>query len=225
MISVVIPTLNAAGVLGETLASVSRARAEIPLEIIVADGGSVDDTALIAERDSTILIEAPRGRGRQLARGVQAASGDWFLFLHADTRLAPSWSQAAGAFAADPRNRRRAGYFRFRLDDTGWSVRVLEATVLWRCRVLALPYGDQGLLISRGFYEELGGYRAVPLMEDVDLVRRIGRRRLRALPARAVTSAEKYRRDGYLIRPLRNLLCLGLYSVGVPPRYIESIYR
>lgn len=104
-------------------------------------------------------------------------------------------------------------------------MRVLEATVLWRCRVLALPYGDQGLLISRGFYEELGGYRAVPLMEDVDLVRRIGRRRLRALPARAVTSAEKYRRDGYLIRPLRNLLCLGLYSVGVPPRYIESIYR
>ncbi len=225
MISVVIPTLNAAGVLGETLAGLARARAETPLEIIVSDGGSVDDTALLAERDGAILIEAPRGRGRQLARGAQAASGDWFLFLHADTRLAPSWSQAAGTFAADPRNRRRAGYFRFHLDDTGWSVRLLEATVLWRCRVLALPYGDQGLLISRGFYEELGGYRAVPLMEDVDLVRRIGRRHLRALSARAVTSAEKYRRDGYLVRPLRNLLCLGLYSVGVPPRYIESIYR
>lgn len=225
MLSVVIPTLNAAGVLSETLRCLAQTDCEIPLEVIVADGGSVDDTALLAERDGAILIEAPRGRGRQLARGAQAAGGDWFLFLHADTRLSPTWAQTVRTFIADSRNRRRAGYFHFRLDDKGWSVRALEAAVLWRCRVLALPYGDQGLLISRNFYEELGGYRAVPLMEDVDLVRRIGRRHLRALSARAVTSSEKYRRDGYLFRPLRNLLCLGLYSLGVPPRYIETIYR
>jgi hypothetical protein len=87
-----------------------------------------------------------------------------------------------------------------------------------------LPYGDQGLLISRGLYGRLGGFRPLPLMEDVDLVRRIGWRRLRPLPGAAETSAIRYRRDGYVLRPLRNLCCLTLYFLGVPPRAIEKIY-
>jgi hypothetical protein len=91
--------------------------------------------------------------------------------------------------------------------------------------VLGLPYGDQGLLIGRAFYHELGGYRRIPLMEDVNLVRRIGRRRLVMLAAEAVTSAEKYQREGYRRRVLRNALCLTLYTLGVPPRLLASLYR
>ena len=94
----------------------------------------------------------------------------------------------------------------------------------WRCRLLALPYGDQGLLIPRGLYEALGGFRPLPLMEDVDLVRRIGRRRLALLPVAAVTSAARYRRAGYGPRVLRNLACLSLYGLGVPPRVIARLY-
>ena len=96
--------------------------------------------------------------------------------------------------------------------------------VACRCRWLVLPYGDQGLLISRKLYDELGGFRPMPMMEDVDLVRRIGRKRLTMLGHRAVTSAARYRRDGYLRRSARNLTCLSLFCVGVPPRLIARLY-
>ncbi|MEQ8195811.1 MAG: glycosyl transferase family 2, partial [Rhodospirillales bacterium] len=88
-----------------------------------------------------------------------------------------------------------------------------------------LPYGDQGLLISRGFYDSLGGFKPLPLMEDVDLIRRIGRKRIDVLPVAAITSAERYRRGGYIARPLRNLFCLMLYFLGVVPEKIERFYR
>jgi hypothetical protein len=121
-------------------------------------------------------------------------------------------------------NRARAAYLRFRLDDRSPAARRIEAIVDWRCRLLALPYGDQGLLIAAAFYRALGGFRPLPLMEDVDLVRRIGRRRLVPLAADAVTSAARYRREGYLSRPLRNLGCLALYFLGLPPRVILRLY-
>ena len=222
MLTIIIPTLNAATALGETLASVRTAP---PGEIIVVDGGSGDDTLSIAKAFGAHVIEARQGRGQQLAVGALASHGEWLLFLHADTRLADGWRSVVGAFMADPRNRRCAGYFRFALDDPARAARRIEAAVRWRNRALGLPYGDQGLLISRAFYEEVGGYRALPLMEDVNLVVRIGRRRLVELGAEAVTSAEKYRRDGYVRRPLRNLLCLALYGAGVPVRVIAGLYR
>lgn len=225
LLSVIIPTLNAAGVLSATVDGVQAGQGVLALEILVADGGSIDDTRLIATQKDVIFLEAPRGRGQQLAKAAAETAGDWLLFLHADTRLSPGWWDAAKAFIADPRNEHRAGYFRFRLDDDARAARLLEVLVRWRCRLFGLPYGDQGLLISRAFYEALGGYKRIPLMEDVDLAARIGRRNLRPLNARALTSPEKYRRDGYLLRPLRNLVCLGLYSVGVSPRYIAGLYR
>jgi hypothetical protein len=117
-----------------------------------------------------------------------------------------------------------AGYFRFALDSQDARARRLENLVAWRCRLLALPYGDQALLISRALLRTVGGVRSLPLMEDVDLVRRLGRRRLRELPAAATTSAAKWQRDGWQRRSLRNLLCLTLYFAGVPPRLIARLY-
>ena len=104
------------------------------------------------------------------------------------------------------------------------AARRLERLVAWRCRRLALPYGDQGLLLSRQLYDAFGGFRALPLMEDVDLVRRIGRARLLLIDHEVMTSAARYRRDGYLARSLRNLCCLGLYYLGLPPRLIARLY-
>ena len=225
MLSIIIPTLNSNLSLGRTLDAIAAAKSKIACEVIVADGGSIDETRFTATKGEAIFLEFQRGRGRQLADGAAAAAGDWLLFLHADTRLGAGWAPAVEAFIADPENRLRAGYFRFALDDEATAARLLEYAVAGRSRLLGLPYGDQGLLISRGFYESLGGFKRIPLMEDVDMVRRIGRRHLEALDVVALTSAERYRRDGYLRRPLRNLFCLGLYSVGVSPKRIDTLYR
>ena len=118
----------------------------------------------------------------------------------------------------------KAGYFRLRLASADPRARRLERLVAWRCRTFGLPYGDQGLLIERDFYRRTGGFRALPLMEDVDFARRIGRRNLSALDAEAVTSAERYERDGWLLRPMRNLGCLALYFAGLSPTVIRRLY-
>jgi hypothetical protein len=117
-----------------------------------------------------------------------------------------------------------AATFTLAFDDASPAARRLERIVDWRARRLGLPYGDQGLLLSRALYDRVGGFRPLPLMEDVDLVRRIGRRRIRLLAARAVTSAERYRRDGWIVRPARNLGCLSLYFLGVPPALLAKLY-
>lgn len=224
-LSVVIPTLNAAEALPRALPPLaSMAAVGLVREVIFADGGSTDRTADIAEAAGARLVSAPRGRGGQLAAGAAAGSGEWLLFLHADSALSDGWEDAVRRFVDDPDNADRAGYFRFGLDDPGMPARWLEAVVALRCRLFKLPYGDQGLLISRALYGRLGGYRPLPLMEDVDFVRRIGRRRLAALAAGIRTSAVRYRRDGYLLRPVRNLCCLMLYYFGVSPRVILKLY-
>lgn len=212
-VSVVIPTLNAAAFLPETL----RALGDGP-EVIVVDGGSSDGTAAIAAALGARVITAARGRGSQIAAGVAAAAGPWLLLLHADTRLSPGWRVVVHSSPA------QAGYFRFVLDSRMPQARRLERAVAWRCRVLGLPYGDQGLLIHRDLLCSVGGVKALPLMEDVDLVRRLGRSRLVALEADAMTSAGKWEADGYLRRSARNLLCLSLWFAGVPPRLIRRIY-
>jgi rSAM/selenodomain-associated transferase 2 len=193
-------------------------------EIMVADGGSVDQTNVLAKAAGAQIVAGQRGRGSQLAAGAAAASGAWLLFLHADCRPAPGWPEAVAAFVTAPQAESSAGYFDFALDDAAPAARRLERIVAWRCRVLTLPYGDQGLLISRTLYDAVGGYAALPLMEDVDLVRRLGRRRLAPIGARCVTSANRYRQDGYWRRPLRNLFCLSLYFAGIPPERIVRLY-
>lgn len=223
-LDIVIPCLNAAATLPGALASLVREASDGWAGVIVADGGSADGTPAMAAAAGARVIAAPRGRGPQLAAGAAAGRAPWLLFLHADTRLGIGWRAAVERFAADPANARRAAYFRLRFDSAHPAARRLERGVAWRSRTLGLPYGDQGLLIARPFYEALGGFAPLPLMEDVDLVRRIGRRRLVGLPVDAVTSAARYERDGWMVRPARNLLCLSLYSAGVPPRLIRRVY-
>jgi rSAM/selenodomain-associated transferase 2 len=221
-LSVVIPTLDAAEELPATLAALSGVA--MIQEIIVVDGGSADDSVAVACAAGARIVNAQRGRGTQLTAGAAAAGGDWLLFLHADCRPALGWEAAVANFMAAPGATGRAGYFAFTLDDPRPAARRLERLVAWRCRTWALPYGDQGLLISRTLYEAIGGFAALPLMEDVDLVRRLGRDRLRPIGATIHASARRYRQGGYLRRPLRNLCCLSLYLLGLPPRHIARLY-
>ena len=219
-VSALVPTLNAAASLPATLAALRRAVAEI----IIADGGSTDGTPDIARACGAQVLTAPRGRGPQLRAAAEAASQPWLLALHADTCPGAGWQEAVAGFIMHPEAAKQAGYFRFTLDDAAPEARRLEAMVAWRCRWLGLPYGDQGLLIGRDFYHALGGYEPIPLMEDVALIRRIGRKSLVALPADFITSAEKWRRDGWYARSARNLFCLSLWFAGVSPERIARIY-
>ncbi len=219
-LTAVLPTLNAAESLAGTLAAL---RGEVAATL-VADGGSSDGTPALAAAAGAQVITAPRGRGSQLAAGTAAVPTPWMLVLHADTNPGPGWRDAARAFMADPANARRAAYFRFALDDASPQARRLERLVAWRCRRLGLPYGDQGLLIARDFLAELGGYRPIPIMEDVDLARRIGRARLVALDASFVTSAARWRAEGWWTRSARNLACLALWFAGLPPARIARFY-
>ncbi|MFM2129248.1 MAG: hypothetical protein RL477_794 [Pseudomonadota bacterium] len=234
LLSIVVPTLDAASHLPACFAAIAEGQRLArdcgviapDIELIVADGGSADDTVALAGQWGARVIAAPRGRGSQLAAGADVANGDWLLFLHADTRLADNWLCAVSGHINNPANPGMAAAFRFVLDDPSRAARFLESAVAWRTRALALPYGDQGLLVSRNFYRALGGFGKDPLMEDVDIVCRIGAARLRRLDAAAITSAARYRegKAGWILRPLRNLSCLSLWFLGLPAPMIARLY-
>jgi len=193
-------------------------------EVIVVDGQSTDGSAQVASREGAAVLEVPPCRGAQARAGAQRAASGWLLFLHADTRLdAAAWAAIRRAVAQGDVG--RAGTFRLKLDDGAWQARLIELGVRLRVALLALPYGDQGLLIHRSLYEQAGGYRDLPLMEDVDLVRRLGRRRLARLDGTATTSAERWRRRGWTRQSLANTRCLLLYMLGVPAERIAGMRR
>jgi rSAM/selenodomain-associated transferase 2 len=216
-LSVIIPTLNAAATLPACLAALAPGAALIQ-EIIIVDAGSTDGTRSLAPHAT--WLTAPPSRGGQLRAGAAAATTPFLLLLHADTRLSPDWPNAIEPALNHPET---AHYFQFRLDSPAQAARRLEALVALRCRLLHLPYGDQALLISATLLADIGGLPDIPLMEDVALARRLGRR-LRPLPAHALTSAARYERDGWLRRPLKNLSLLALYFLGVSPARLKRLY-
>ena len=220
----IIPALNEAQLLPQTLRTLDMAR-ELVCEVIVVDGGSTDATRLMAMDANATVVDAPRGRGKQLATGAVQAKGDWLLFLHADTRLGETWPQQVRAFIENPANARRGAYFTFELADVRKSARWYEAMVSLRCRTFNLPYGNQGLLLSTGFYNSLGGFKPVMRMEDVDMVRRIGSKRLVMLKARAVTTRPRYLKEGYVLRPIQNLASLVLYFLSRPVTAIRRLLK
>ncbi len=215
--------MNAGRTLARTLAALRDS--DLGLHITVCDGGSTDDTTAVAQQAGAIVVMAgTAGRGPQLAAGADAGSAPWILFLHADTVLGPGWNAVVRSFTSRKTNAGKAGYFRLRFDTSASQARRVERLAALRCRLLGLPYGDQGLLISRALYEYLDGFKPLPLMEDVEFVRRIGAKNLVALDAEAVTSAARYERDGWLRRPLRNLCYLSLYFRRVPPQTLQRLY-
>lgn len=165
---------------------------------------------------------ARRGRGNQMNAGAAAARGEWLLFLHADSQLPPQWTREIRAAAAHGCG---AGTFRLGIAAAGWRPRVWEWLVRLRVALLTLPYGDQGLFVRRGIFEALGGYRDMPLMEDVDFVRRT-RERTRIHKGRlaVVTSARRWERDGWFRRSATNLALVSRYRFGADVRQLARMY-
>ncbi|MEL6359680.1 MAG: TIGR04283 family arsenosugar biosynthesis glycosyltransferase [Pseudomonadota bacterium] len=231
-LSVVIPTLNASPFLPACLEGLFEGvTAGLIRELIVADGGSADETVEVAAAAGARVIRAAPGRGGQLAAGANSARGEWLLFLHGDTRLDVGWSQEVMGHLAQMPD--KAAVFRLRFGSGRaafplWPWLVARSANL-RARIFALPYGDQGFLISKKQYTELGGYAPISLFEDVDLVQRYtkayGRKALKMFAARAITSPERYERDGYWRRIAKNQKCLWLYLSGTDIDRIAEEYR
>jgi rSAM/selenodomain-associated transferase 2 len=221
-LSIVIPALDEAANLARVLPTlVAR---EPAAEVLVVDGGSADDSrAAVARVPSVRWLSGPRGRARQMNAGARAARGDVLLFLHADTVLPDGAGAAILAALTDPDV--AGGRFDVRLD----SRRPLLALVGWlmnrRSRLTGICTGDQGIFVRRTVFEALGGYPDIPLMEDVELSRRLKRRgRLVALPLRVVTSARKWEREG-VVRTIVLMWGLRLlYALGVSPARLHRCY-
>jgi glycosyltransferase involved in cell wall biosynthesis len=212
MISVVIPALNSERLLPRCFDSLITAAVRgVVRDVIVCDAGSTDATLAIADAAGAHIVHAHKGRGPQLAQGAAAAKSDWLLFLHPETALEPGWEAEAESFISQAvMERPRAAVFRFALEDFGGEARRAELKARLRTALFALPYGDQGLLIPKRLYQKIGGYRALADMEDADMVRRIGRRRLVSLRARAVNVARPPK------SAWRGLALLLLHALRVP---------
>lgn len=227
MISVIIPTLNDEAHLAEALTALVPAAVEgLVREVIIADGGSSDRTLEIADGAGAEVVGAGAGRGARLRAGAERARQPWLLFLNADTVLEAGWEREASLHIERVQNGRRkatAATFRLALDDDGALARVVERLAALRTALLKLPRGDQGLLVSRALYAETGGFLALPVLEDVDLGRRIGRRRMSVLAARALTVGEPMARKGSIARMVRAELQLWLHVLGLPVATIASL--
>jgi rSAM/selenodomain-associated transferase 2 len=213
LISIIIPVFLDADALARTLDATHFDGAEV---IVAAAEGDGSVAALRASRADLIWVTAPRGRARQMNAGAAAAHGEWLLFLHADTRLPPGWRAAVDRAHADARV--NLGCFRFALDSPSPAARLIEMGVRLRVRIFSLPYGDQALFVRREAFVGLGGYSDLPIMEDVDLVRRLRETgRLYAASEEAVTSARRWEEDGWLRRTARHLRLIVRYFAGVHP--------
>ncbi len=222
-LSIIIPTLNVQADLGVCLQSLLPGlEAGLIREVIVSDGGSTDETHAIASNSGATILESQKGRSLQLRAGAKAARGDWLLFLHADTALSRNWPERVSDHIADYSSMAAVFELKYRSDTR--AARWLERRALRRARWMGLPYGDQGLILSRKLYNEVGGYQDIPLMEDVKIVQAIGKSRIRILNAEARTSAAKYERDGYRRRAWHNASLLGRYLLGASPESLAKRY-
>lgn len=222
-LSVIIPTLNAAHTLPACLAAIGDALFDgLIAEVIFADGGSDDDTAKIADAVGARVLRAPKGRGQQLSAGVAAARGNWLLIVHADSVLGQGWAQAAQNHIEEHAD--KAAYFRLAFASDRVMARITAGWGNLRARLFGLPFGDQGLLISRAVYQQVGGYPAIPLMEDVAIARSL-RGRLRALPVRITTAPDRYEADGWVRRGAHNLGLQARYFLGASPSSLAERYR
>jgi hypothetical protein len=219
-LSVVIPALNEAPIIMETIARV-QARG---IEIIVADGGSRDGTPGLARRAGAAVVETPRGRAMQQNRGADASTGRVLLFLHADTRLPADFGSQIFELLMDPAV--ALGAFRFATDWRHPGMRWVERGVHWRSSILKMPYGDQAFFMRRERFDQAGGFPPAAIAEDLFLARRMARLgRIGLAPGAALTSARRWRTRGIVRTTLINYLIAGGCLLGADPSRLAPLYK
>ena len=221
LVSVIIPTLNEATVLGRTL---KHLQLSDNIEIIVVDADSQDNTGEIATQLGVNLLKVTTGRANQLNAGVLASKGRYLLFLHADTLLPHNYAKLICSALDNPST--IAGAFRFKTDSSNLAIRIIEWGTNLRSRVLQWPYGDQGLFMERRIFDEAGGFPAIPIMEDFELIRHLRRRgTIITLADKAITSARRWQKIGIVRTTIINQLMIAGFLIGIPTETLRRLYR
>ena len=205
-LSIIIPTLNEAKRLPLLLADINISPFEF--ELIVVDGGSTDLTSFIAKLGGAkFLTNDQANRGAQLHKGAMEARGEWLLFLHADCRMDKNWFSVINNVIENKLQENYAWFFDFKVKEKGIIWLALEIAVAIRSNLLKRPYGDQGLLISKGLYLKLGGFKELQIMEDLDFIIRINQKTLlKPLGLAIETSSRKYLKGNVITNSIKNAI-------------------
>jgi rSAM/selenodomain-associated transferase 2 len=224
-LSVIIPVLNEAYIINSTLMHLQKMEGGFRVEVIIVDGDPEGSTIAAVTSAAARKIKAPRGRGGQMHQGARLATGNILLFLHADVVL--ERNALLQIVNVCRRNDIAGGAFSLRIDSGKRVFRLIEKAVSIRSRLTKIPYGDQAIFINKTIYDRIGGFSDIPLMEDVDLMRRLKKSgaRIRILPDRALTSPRRWEKEGVLYCTLRNWLLISLYSLGIAPERLVRFYR
>ena len=221
-ISIIIPVLNEAANIEQTVARCK----DIADEVVVADGGSTDGTREVLEQLDCVVCHTSRGRGQQLFAGSELATGEILLFLHADSWLpADARKQILSAWKSVAEADRFYGCFQQSIDDPRLVFRLIETGNLWRAKYQRLPYGDQGIFVSRQLYDAVGGMPQIPLMEDFEFARQISRLGdLNVLPGPLHVDARRWAKVGPLRQTVRNWILALRYRMGASPESLQTRY-
>ena len=225
LFSVIIPVLNEAPGINEAISLLQAQEPAGGRELIVVDGDPSGSTISGITADRVRKMISERGRARQMNNGAAIAKGEILVFLHADTRLPARAFSLIHQTMSDQRF--VAGAFDLGFDTHRMIFKITEKYVHLRSRLTRAPFGDQAIFIRRGYFQELGGYRNIPIMEDVDLMKRIRRRgdRIAIIPEKVLTSPRRYEAEGILYGTFRNWMLQMLYGCGVSPERLEKWYR
>ncbi|MGA2781622.1 MAG: TIGR04283 family arsenosugar biosynthesis glycosyltransferase [Smithella sp.] len=223
-ISIIIPVLHEGEKINEILDSIKSAAAAVPYETIVVDGDSSGGTIAHISDSSVLTLTAPRGRALQMNAGAAKACGDILLFLHADTLLPPK--AFPRIITAISNSSFIGGAFDLKIQNRRWIFKAIGQAASWKHRLTRVPYGDQAIFMLRRYFENIGGYAGIPLMEDVELMRRVKRqgKRIIILPEAVTTSARKWETDGVFYTIIRNWIIQALYLFGMPARRLIKYY-
>jgi len=224
-LSIIIPVLNETERINELISHIRTVDRGGLIEIVIVDGDQSGST-ISAVRDKNVrTLVAEKGRARQMNSGAAVARGGILLFLHADTLL-PADAVRLTLSRLEDRSI-VAGAFDLGFQTTRKIFKLTELYVFLRTRLTRVPFGDQAIFIRREYFTEIGGYRNIPLMEDVDLMKRIKKQghRIVIIPEKALTSPRRYEDEGIVYCTFRNWLVQFLYSLGVPPDRLVKWYK
>jgi len=222
--SIIIPVLHESSIINRAIEHIRRIGSGFDFEIIVVDGDKEGGTINSIEHNDVVKIVSPSGRGIQINKGASVAKGDVLLFLHTDTELPEE--AFAGISSATTNRECAGGAFDLGIESGRWIFRLIEKLVFVRTRATRIPYGDQAIFIRRECFETLKGFKNIPIMEDVEFMRRLKKSgyKISIIPQKVKTSSRRWEREGILYCTVRNWALISLYFLGVKPEKLVKFY-